>query len=67
MSEKANEWPRVHTCLYGWCPAWNSECERCDKILTMVRGEYRYDRHVVAWVRHQFDVIIQPLPEGKVL
>ena len=27
-----SEYPRVHDCLYSWCPARRPECESCDAI-----------------------------------
>jgi hypothetical protein len=37
MTEKINEYPRVHTCLYDWCPARRDECQRCDRIIEIMR------------------------------
>ncbi len=34
--EKFNEWPRVHTCLYDWCPQESEECRRCDAIVKIL-------------------------------
>lgn len=32
MPERLDEWPRVHSCLYDWCPEKSDECKRCDAI-----------------------------------
>lgn len=33
MVERSDEWPRVHTCLYDWCPEKHDDCRRCDAIV----------------------------------
>jgi hypothetical protein len=37
MAENINEWPRVHTCLYDWCPEKRDDCERCDAVVAILR------------------------------
>lgn len=61
IRETRTEWPRVHTCLYSWCSKQKPECERCDKVVALVTGEYRYDSHIIAWIRSQFDGMLSPL------
>lgn len=36
MSEKLNQWPRVHSCLYSWCPKQSDECKRCDAVINIL-------------------------------
>jgi hypothetical protein len=31
-----SEYPRVHDCLYNWCPRRRPECERCDRIMAVM-------------------------------
>lgn len=38
MAENPKEWPRVHTCLNDWCPEQSDDCERCNKVLSLIRG-----------------------------
>lgn len=40
MGENPKEWPRVHTCLYNWCPRKSDKCCRCDSVLDIVRKAY---------------------------
>lgn len=35
--ERTDEWPRVHTCLYDWCPRQSDECARCDALVKILR------------------------------
>ena len=37
MAENPKEWPRVHTCLYDWCPRQSEECRRCDAVVKIIR------------------------------
>lgn len=36
MAEKLDEWPRVHSCLYDWCPEKRDECRRCDAVAKLL-------------------------------
>lgn len=33
-------WPRVHTCLYNWCPRQHEECKRCDAVCAVIRSAF---------------------------
>lgn len=37
MVENTKKWPRVHTCLYNWCPEKRDDCGRCDAVLEILR------------------------------
>lgn len=37
MAERTDEWPRVHTCLYNWCPKKSENCDRCDRIVAIIQ------------------------------
>jgi hypothetical protein len=37
--EPIDKWPRVHTCLYDWCPKQSDECARCDAVLAIIRSK----------------------------
>ena len=39
MSEKLDEWPRVHTCLYSWCPSQRESCKTCDAVAAIIRAD----------------------------
>lgn len=36
MAESLNTWPRVHSCLYNWCPQQREECARCDAVCSVI-------------------------------
>lgn len=46
--EKLNEWPRVHTCLRGWCKAHRPECDRCDAVIQIMRPR-QHDQHMAEY------------------
>lgn len=39
MAERLDQWPRVHSCLYNWCPAKRDECRHCDAVVTILREQ----------------------------
>lgn len=39
MTERIDEWPRVHTCLYNWCPKQREECNKCNQIITILSAD----------------------------
>ena len=46
MAERFDEWPRVHTCLYNWCPKHSDECNRCDGAIQIMRSG-QHNQHLV--------------------
>jgi hypothetical protein len=36
--ERIDQWPRVHSCVNDWCPEKRPECERCDRLVAILRG-----------------------------
>lgn len=37
MSERSDQWPRVHTCMRNWCPAQSEDCKKCDEVINIIR------------------------------
>lgn len=37
MAERIDQWPRVHSCLYDWCPEQREECSKCDALVGIMR------------------------------
>lgn len=38
MSERTDEYPRIHSCLRNWCPSRWEECDRCDAVLAILKA-----------------------------
>lgn len=47
MTKLGEEYPRVKTCVNGWCPERREDCQRCDKIVEIIRAAYekKYGAH----------------------
>lgn len=40
MTERTDQWPRVHSCVNDWCPRQSDDCKRCDKLIAILREHY---------------------------
>lgn len=50
MAERIDQWPRVHSCLYDWCPQKREDCDRCDAVIgAMRRMQERRHESIDEW------------------
>lgn len=47
-SEPIDKWPRVHSCLYDWCPKRRDECRKCDAVVAILRAAAEHQRNETA-------------------